>query len=608
MCGFLAVKNYDDNIKSKFIDALALQQHRGPDGTRIVNCDNLLMGFNRLSIIDLTEKSMQPTVYNNITLIFNGEIYNYKEIRSELKNEGLEFVSNGDAEVFAAAISYWGIKVASIKARGMWAVIAYDSITKKTLISRDRLGIKPLWYAKKNNKVFFSSEIKSILHFDEVLKTINNNMCMSFLMSGVQDEDDQTFYKDIYSFPKASFCEINRVCNDVSPSSYWKLDEIVTYSISDNYDALERALSSAMEQHMQSDVPVGLALSGGLDSSIICHYARSNKDLLCYSVDHPVAKNENSLINRTVKKWNLNHRYVSSKTVDTVDSINEIICSVDQPFRATQTVYQYALRKAARNDGVKVFLTGDGADEVFAGYVDCIPYYLANLIDCGHADEAEAVLKNMELFIGNRIEQVKDLTKKILFYNSKSKYIAPRVNERVEKYFFNQDACFEHDVHYYNKSQKKLTNVKDYLKYRLFKTPLPYWLRVEDEISMKSSVETRVPFLDHRLIEQAFKFSDEEFFRGNTNKAILRKISQEYLPSHIKNNKTKYQRPGSTYRLVFDVLSDYVHQTISEAERNHLLNLKQCMKEFVRDKNNNNQSRTDFWFRVFIYLRWSESI
>ncbi len=573
MCGLVAVVGKKLPSLRKFKTAVELQNHRGPDNIKFLNLDNALFGFCRLSIIDLSQKSNQPVKYKNITLMLNGEIYNYIELSQELKKYGFKFKSKGDSEVMAAAILFWGAEKAFKKARGMWAIVAYDNIEKKIIVSRDRLGIKPLWFFKNNDSLIFSSEIKSILHLFPEAKQINNNTLSKYLIDGELDTNYDSFFKKIFAFPRGSFISEKNKHINLDFKKYWSLKN--GNKNKDFENSIKNEIDNTMKLHLRRDVKLGVALSGGFDSTLISYFTKSDKNIFYYSVLPPDATNESENINQTVKQWSLNHKYTDCEDVENLETIDFIIKKMDQPFKSSKTLYQYAIRKQASRDGIKVFLTGDGADEVFAGYSNCVIPYLSKFLIKGNF--LTFIKKSYEL---QEFSETKPLKLCYLtFRNLFTRELLKRKNEPISKI--------------------NLT-LKGHLKYRLFEEGIPYWLRVEDAISMMNSLETRVPFLDHRLIEEAFNVNESHFFENGFNKSLLRKICT-FLPKHIVKPKIKLQRPGSTKRIIFDVLGNVAEECF---RKDRLIISKEDLQRFKVDKQN--RKNAQYWFRVLLALRWIE--
>ncbi len=601
MCGILAAARLAPESECAFEAALLLQRHRGPDAQRMERFGDSVLGFARLSIIDLSECSMQPIRHHHVTLVMNGEIYNYLELRARLASEGAEFISHGDAEALAAAIAHWGPERAFREARGMWACVAHDGRTGKLIAARDRVGIKPLWWANTKDGLVFSSEIKSLLALDPAMREIDAETASAFVAHGVLDEHDRSFYKHIRSFTAGHWAEISPQDRTVESHAFWELN-LEASDQPQSIDALRECLANTVALHMQADVPVGLTLSGGLDSTILCHDAMQAGNLACYSLDHPVANAENPIIDETVKLWDLKHKYVPCADAESIACIDELLRLMDQPFRATQTLYQYAIRKAAAADGVRVLITGDGADEVFGGYTEGVPHAIAGQLRLGKTAEAAALAAGMSDFTGKGAETLLARAAVILAENAAGRNPVARVPAFDPAPFLSSGAT---PTNSFDTPLFPSRNTKEYLAYRLFKTPMPYWLRVEDGTSMGVSIETRVPYLDHVLIEAAFAWPEEEFLAGFRNKSMLRRASSGILPDHVANQAKKYQRPGSAQRLVFESLPQEILATLDSTDPTGIVETKACREAFARELASGRKENADFWFRTFLYLRWA---
>lgn len=603
MCGILAAAKLPPESERAFEAALMLQRHRGPDGQRVERFGASVLGFARLSIIDLSECSMQPFHHRHVTLVMNGEIYNYLELRERLAREGAEFTSHGDAEALAAAIAHWGPERAFREARGMWACVAHDARTQTLYAARDRVGIKPLWWANTKDGLVFSSEVKSILEMDPAMRELDVGTASAFIADGVLDEHDRSFYKHIRSFTAGHWAEIRPEDRSVQSRPFWELN-LNASDKPQSIEELRECLAKTVALHMQADVPVGLTLSGGLDSTILCYDAMQAGNLACYSLDHPVANAENHIIDETVKLWGLKHQYVPCADAESIGCIDELLRLMDQPFRATQTLYQYAIRKTAAADGVRVLITGDGADEVFGGYTEAVPHAIAGRLRLGKAAEAGELAAGMSGFTGKTAEALLARARVILADNEAGKNPVARVPAFDASPYLTSKAVKAAPTPF-DTPLFSSRNLKEYLAYRLFKTPMPYWLRVEDGTSMGVSIETRVPFLDHVLIEAAFAWPEEEFLAGFKNKSLLRRAGENGLPAHVADQAKKYQRPGSTQRLVFQSLPQEILATFDAADPSGILETKACREAFARELAAGQTADADFWFRAFMYLRWS---
>lgn len=596
MCGFVVsvTHNSTQDYEHRFGQATALQVHRGPDQNAVMRFGDTWFGFNRLAIIDLSAAAAQPIQHGPIVLVMNGEIYNYIELRAELAAQGATFRSKSDSEVFAAALHTWGLEEACQRARGMWAAVALDKRTNALLVSRDRLGIKPLWFSQSDSELVLASEIKSILQLAPQCAQPNPVVLSRYLADGLLDTTDDTFFSGVYRFP-AGHCATVESGRVLSPKPFWSLRLAPKHEA----PAIGPVLEEALQQHLRSDVPVGLALSGGLDSTTLAYFARQTTGLKCYSVRHPRTAREDERIDATVSEWGLQHKYLSSGEVEAPAVIDQVLKVLDQPFKATQTLYQYSIRKAAAEDGAKVLLTGDGADEVFGGYVRCVPPYLTAMAGGLRCRRLWQSARELAHFAGTPPLRLVWQAVRMATRLRLGPLGAP---ERPHEGYLSQSlrsACGPPTP----PPRASLESLKGYLATRLQQTPIPYWLRVEDGISMAVSQETRVPFLDHVLIETVLSHPEASFFAGGKNKALLRTAMTGRLPDHIEQPFEKFMRPGSTPRLVFDILPDEVAAVLDGAARKTDWFTAEVGADRFRQDQKDRQ-HAHFWFRAYLALRW----
>lgn len=496
MCGVFFFKQNNSNeinfsLKKKLNQAISSQSFRGPDKKNIFFNENFCMGFNYLKITSGNE-AMQPFKFGDLMITFNGEIYNFREIKKMITEKyKVKFLTNSDTEVVAASINFFGLKRSIYLFRGMFSILGYNFKRKEFFVARDRLGIKPLFYFKNKDNLLFSSTIESIRIALGKKLSIQKQTIEDYIINGALDLSNKTFFNDIKSFPPASFATFKKTLNEKSITKMWELNPHNHSKISD-VNNLKKIINDTFSIHnykKKSAIP----LSSGLDSNIIDYqYKRLFRASL-------IGNNEieDSIIKKLSKKKKI--KLISNKNIKFEKILKEMAKLMDQPIRSSHWVYQFYLRKLFKKKKIRVIYSGDGADEVFGGYYYAFRYYLN--------------------------ENKKNLQKKV------------KENNYIINWLKN------------NTSVNNLTNkisLKDYLKLRLTKTHIPYWLRAEDEISMRNSLETRVPFLDHILMEETFKKNSDLFFHKNKNKNILRNIYSKKIEKIVLEQK-KIGKPGYPY-------------------------------------------------------------
>ncbi len=544
MCGILGQINFKQNNinETKFQKALDLQSHRGPDDSGIYQDKNIIFGHRRLSIIDLDSHAKQPMVSKcgNYILVFNGEIYNYIELKEELLKKGYKFTTSSDSEVLLNSFIEYGIKCID-NFRGMFAFAIHDKIKNETYIVRDRLGIKPLYYYKDNNQFIFSSEIKSILSLIDKKKL--NKKAISSYMSFRYPILNDTFFKDIYSLTPANYIKIKN--NKIEFKEYWSLIDKFKEQKEDKGEEyyitkLREILEDSVKLRMRSDVPFGAFLSGGVDSSVITAImAKNSKEKIkTFTIGFEEdGFNEFEYANIIAKQYNTDHKKIILSGKNYIKNLEKLITFKDAPLSVPNEVPLYLMSKELKKY-ITVVLSGEGADEIFGGYgrIFRSPYDYERIknIDNLNISESEKeelakdfIKKYGVRFFKNEIEHFMNIYS-YTSYKDKKELLSFELEE-IEKeledkflYYFNQ---IENES-YYNK-----------IMYVFEKIHLVGLLHRVDTTTMATSVEARVPFVDHRLVEFAFTIPIKYKLKWIKDKPITimsDKISESYdIPKHI---------------------------------------------------------------------------
>lgn len=586
MCGFVAVicrKDSTTDLGSveAMTEAIA---HRGPDDHGYFIDNQVAFGFRRLSILDLSPLGHQPMTSSDgrYTMVFNGEIYNYRELRAELEALGHNFRSTGDSEVLLTAYIQWGPTCLS-KLNGMWAFVVYSHADRSIFGSRDRFGIKPLYIFDSARGIVLASEIKSIRLSPWFQGNINEAVFAEFVQRGGLDLSESTFFQGIDSLPPAHAFQIDRHGN-FRKWCWWNVPEDVDTRTNENHlvDEFGQLFSNSMELHMRSDVPIGVNLSGGLDStSIICAASRirqrtsGNQELLAFSY-FDKAFDESAYIAETVKLTGARIVRLDSSPQELWGQMDEVVRFQDEPVHSMSAVVGNALMRLAKQNEVKVLLNGQGADETLGGYPDYFQNYWHGLLASGNFTAAWSEIasysrghnaKPTSLFLAAIKRELQELL------GSSSFYRACRMKRR------DQQALQAKWLHP-NLRQTRFadqTTAPISLKMNLIRSirqgPLPLFLRVEDRNSMHHSVEARVPFLDYRLVEMAMRCPDHELMRGPWNKYLLRRAMRGRIPASVVNRIDKMGFPTSFGDWIKTWLHDEIYETLGDAP--------DCVKERV---------------------------
>lgn len=562
MCGILISNT---NI-ALFKKALNQQSFRGPDGNKTYEFDKTMLGFNYLSITGRKKNYWQPYKLKNYILLFNGEIYNYKELNKEIQKVNKNFKSDSDTKTLINYFLNFGIEKSLKNLRGMWSLCLLDTKKKTLFLSRDRLGIKPLYYYKDKNKFIFSSSIKSINYLLKK-KKINREYLKKYLIHGHLDNSKSTPFKNILNFPSASLLKINlknKKNIDFKFSKFWKLNKNETRNMGDVTN-FKKLLDKNFLLHgdIQKRVKAVIPLSSGLDSTFI-QKKNITKNYISISLSGDFFNEEVSVIKRFVKDKKLNHIFLEVKKKDySSKKLKKFIELLDQPIRSLNPYFQFLIRKKAKTINAKVLQNGDGGDEIFGGYYYALPYLLN-------------------------------------FFNKKS-------NLKLKNLKFNFLKEFAEELskkNFLNKNQKKI-DLKQFLFSRILKTHIPYWLRVDDEISMLNSIENRVPYLDHKILEFCMSVKSQYFYKRGLNKFFFRETIKNELPQYIFNQR-KIGKPGSSYILTYTLLKKEILKIIDvNFLKNYISLSKSEIKNlFLEDVIRKNHLKADFWFRVFFLYYW----
>jgi asparagine synthase (glutamine-hydrolysing) len=516
--------------------------HRGPDATgnyvdQVADGRFLALGHNRLSIIDLSEHAAQPmtTPDGRYTLVYNGEVYNYRELARELAGRELLDVAAGDTAVVLTALVEWGAD-ALARFNGMWALVLYDRQAQTLLISRDRFGKKPLYYYQDGDSVFLASEIKAILSATDRRFSINAHVAIPFLTRGLVDVSNHTLFEDVKQFPAAGVevIHLDRTAWTVGSDfrRYWR------HPFEMGFEPTRGAVSpgqirdlflDAVSLRLRSDVPVGILLSGGLDSSSILGAVaelRSLQDVAVLSVisDDREASEEPFIDAMTAHVGAEAHKFnASTDPLDLLDDLPSACWYNDGPISSLSSLTHLALMKMAKKKRVKVLLTGQGADEQLGGYNKFFYFYL---LECVRQGRLLSALTTVAQFSRN------SSTLAEFRLSEATRYIG---RKRLAKTSFIAAAHRGRDTLDigYNGSYAR----REWID--ITKTSVPALLHSEDRMSMSQSLEMRVPFLDYRLVELLAGVHPSEKFEGGWTKAIFRQAIEGLVPKEIQYRRDK---------------------------------------------------------------------
>ncbi|KGJ93584.1 asparagine synthase (glutamine-hydrolyzing) [Colwellia psychrerythraea] len=550
MCGISGIINKEnDCIDAKVIqDMNDLIIHRGPDSEGFFFGDSFAFGHRRLSILDLSPCGHQPMNFQDKYVItYNGEVYNYIELQEELIQHGYTFQSETDTEVILAAYDFWGEECVQ-KFNGMWSFAIYNKIEDIIFCSRDRFGVKPFFYSEVNNNFVFGSEIKQLLPFHEQ-NIANLSMLLDFLVMGLSEHTEQTFFEGVYSLKGGSNLIYDLKTHTHRVEKYYNLKIDPSLSGLNEDEAVveyQQALQKSVKLRLRSDVKVGTCLSGGLDSSAVASIAAKINAVETPNPFNAITassldpkNDETSYAEKVVKHAKLNWNVVQPSHNDFLDKIDEIVKLQDEPVGGPSIVMQYVVFKKAKETGCKVMLDGQGGDETLLGYERYYPSYLLSLSFkemCKGFFKASdnSKLSKFSLLAYCAYFLSANLRKKRLL--KRNSFIKPEYFPKVNWYFLNKLA----------KSYKDIFKLQ---KLEIFETQMPHLLRYEDRNSMAHSIEARLPFIDYQLVETALSLPNNYKINEGWTKFLLRKAIDDYLPKSItwRKNKIGFEAPADIW-------------------------------------------------------------
>ncbi len=615
MCGIIGFNSKKTDILDNMLKSI---KYRGPDDNGVFESNEFSLGHVRLSILDLSSHGHQPMSFKNLVMVYNGEVYNFKEIRSELESFGYSFVSQTDSEVILKAYHKWGIKAVD-KFIGMFAIAIYDKEKREIVLIRDRVGVKPLYYYFDGKDFIFASELKPIMEYKKDLK-INKDALYEFFQFGYISSN-LSIFENCHKVPPGTYLTFKIQNSKFKIKEYWSIIPYFkkpkfTKSEEELVDELEKLLIDAFKYRMVSDVPVGVFLSGGIDSSIVTailqkHYG----NIHTFTIGFKEAKyNEANWAKKVASYLGTNHteKYLSSDEAKEI--LKNFVNIYDEPFGDSSGIPTTLVSQVAKDNGVKVVLSADGGDEIFCGYERY--WYSYN--------------------IGKKIFILPKIFRKLLAFsmntvgvNNASKFIKMKNFEhkynQLSEMFKNNTwgKIYEQIIHNFKSSEIKILlgdeqNITEHSFYIGEKEHpmqgMMLWdyhrylpddiLTKTDRATMSVSIEGREPLLDHRIAEFMAQVPFKYKYKDGTSKYLLRKVLQRYLPNElIDRPKMGFGIPmfewfSKDLRDLFDIYFDE-----NKIKRQGILNAKYIKKEYDKLKNNKPININKLWF-VLVFEMW----
>ena len=551
MCGIAGIVSIrpEQPLDAPLTKMVQAQSHRGPDGQGrwdgCVGRTRIALGSVRLAIQDLTNAAHQPMVSptGRQVLVYNGEVYNYLELRRELEGLGMRFRSSGDTEVVLRALQVWGVQ-AFERFNGMWGLVWLDQDSRVLLLSRDRFGIKPLYWCREADRLLFASEIKGILVGSEHRFAVNRDVVGRFLLQSQLDAQEQTFFAGIEALPAGTYARFDLTTpTSLTPvvRHYWTAphEEILRDGTPPSFTAVRETFLDSVALRLRSDVPVGVLLSGGVDSSAIAAAVLRNigggADLHLLSIvsDDP-RFSEERFIDRMATHLGPGARSnrVRFGFEDVFTLLDRVIWFNDEPPGSLNPVAHYLLMQRAKDLGATVILCGQGADELLCGYFKYWGFYLQSLWRTGQWGSAGRVASDVALrrtlLPYFRVNEAKRYLPEVL---------QPREIDIRGPRLEGDDYCLDVGLGKAGVVQRQLAD--------LYRLSLPALLHYEDRMSMALAREIRLPYLDYRLVEQLVPLAPRWKMRDGWSKWVFRKAMEADLPAEIvwRRDKQGFSNP-----------------------------------------------------------------
>jgi len=599
MCGIVGAIGFIDHDILQLVESMnRIQQHRGPDGEGIWKSDHLEDGFfgasfghRRLAILDLTSAAHQPMVdpLTGNTIVFNGEIYNYLELKARLEKESVTFKTSSDTEVILHAFRLWG-KDFVTQLRGMFTIVVWDAASRKTIMYRDRLGIKPLYYTVINihskQTLLFSSELKTLLESNIIKRQLNPASVESFIWNGFVAGGESSIIQDVYQVQAGYKIEVDDRGIILCKNEFWDFPIQTKEQSNTSIEEVQYELEQSVKLHLASDVPLGVFLSGGIDSSAIASLAvqHGHNNISTYNLAFEEAEYSEAKYARAVADaLGTEHHEVVLTQQAFIDSLDEAMSSMDQP--SFDGINTYFISREIRAAGITVALAGTGGDELFGGYKSFyeVPKLakFTKLFSCFPSPLLETIsgltTRALKLKYGNvppqirwgKIADIINVKGDILkaFQTSYSLYT---------KDFFDQIVIDKSRYTEYGLDKKLAENLKEKIKYQsdlgkvstieLFMFIKERLMRDTDSASMAASLEVRVPLLDHILLEKITALDLKTRFNPLGKKELLRKLAMPQLDTNL------FDRPKSGFVLPFDRwCREALHEDVKETLNDSIL-------------------------------------
>lgn len=575
MCGIAGIVSSDGSLVNASLvkKAATTLLHRGPEGDGFYTNEEgtVYFGHRRLCIIDLTGPAAQPMSFDGrYHIVYNGEVYNYLELRSGLEKKGVRFQSRSDTEVLLAAYVVHG-KDCLQQFDGAFAFAIWDQKEQTLFAARDRFGEKPFFFFRDGKRFVFASEIKALWQMG-VKKEANHHLLYNFLTVGYTTnpaDPFETFYKDVLKLPAAHCLTYSLRKNEAVTERYWQthVDADNNISESEAVDKLQSLFAESVRKRLRSDVPIGTSLSGGLDSSAIVAFCADESTAQythnCFTASFAgFEKDELKWASLVAKKFGLRHFTTGINDEDVVELMQKVSAQQNEPFSSASVLAQSKVFALAKQHGTTVLLDGQGADEALAGYHKYAKWYWRELYRQKHLKKSGEFKAAHALGVSESFG-LKDKLAALLPEFSAAVLQSQKAKKAFQHPDLNRAFAFENKQHFYY-SLPATFDLNGALYYNTFVNGLEELLRLADRNSMAHSVEVRLPFLSHKLVEYLFRLPPHLKIHQGWTKWLLRKTVENKLPKEIvwRKDKVGYEPPQKRWMQNGDV-----QEAIQEAKK-----------------------------------------
>lgn len=583
MCGISLISGSNLNLQ-KSIDLLLKEiQHRGPDNQESIIHDNVAIGSTRLSIFDLSSSGNMPMAdkSNRYLISYNGEIYNFLELKEKFN---IQTKSNSDTEVLIELYSKIGDEVLKYL-NGIFAFIIYDKLEKKLFVARDRLGVKPVFFYKKEDCFIISSEIKSILKLIGKNIEFNYENISTYLETSFYDYGKTTFYKNVYQLKQGHYFEYDIINKNFFFKRYWNLNSIKSNHDTKPFNSLSKKLNYLLENSFKiqtrTDTDIGANISSGIDSKLMVTYLEKSRDKkISYNSyffeDKQYSEKENVEQFAKEKKINVNYFKITPK--DIINNFDNVLEYQNEPFPGVPTIAKHLLIKRAYENKCKVILEAQGGDDFAGGYKYIFPYFIKDLLNrknffnAAHEIKCFCKIENMSLLHFYKFYM--DINHSF----KRGGTSADGTKSLRNNYFLKNFQYPKELMHNLDLIEDSFSNLKKILYRDIFYCKLPRILRSCDRASMANSKELRVPLLDHNIVEFFFDLENSQFIKKGNLRYFYRIFCQNYLGIKDSFLTKKYVSDPQTTWLKND-LFDWAYERLINSK--NLFHLFYKKKEFA---------------------------